>query len=535
MGMTRIVLGVWLGLGLSGCTVGPNYKVPRTDTGRAFAELPRSDSTQPSRTTSRPAEVTKWWTTFRDPELDSLIGRAVKSNPSLVQAEARIRQARFARLIAGAAELPQVNVGAGYQRARGSSNIVIPPGAFGIPTGPRTGASRQAPTRLDQPSSPATPAAGATSGAGTGGAPVSPLGNGGLPGVVTDLYQVGFDASWEIDVFGGTRRSIEAANADYQAAIEDRRDVLITLSAEVARNYVELRGYQREIEIAQDNLRSQQQTLQYTRDRFNAGVSTQLDVSRAQAQVASTAASIPSLDAAVHESIHRISVLLGEHPGALLEELMSSRPIPSAPPEVPVGMPAELLRRRPDLRRAERQLAAATARVGIATAQLYPRFTLLGSFGFDATKFARIADWPSRYYSIGPGISWPIFDAGRIRANINLQNAAQAQALSAYEQTVLIALQDVEDSLVAYSREQMRRQALAEAVAANRVAVDLANQQYNQGVVDFLTVLESERSLYAADDALVQSDARISGNLVSLYKALGGGWQLDGQSTPSNQ
>jgi NodT family efflux transporter outer membrane factor (OMF) lipoprotein len=211
----------------------------------------------------------------------------------------------------------------------------------------------------------------------------------------------------------------------------------------------------------------------------------------------------------------------------LVEELLPLQPIPPAPAEVPVGVPADLLRRRPDIRRAERQLAAATARVGEATANLYPRFTILGNFGFDATKFAKIANWSSYYYSIGPGVTWPIFDAGRIRANIRVQNEAVNQYMSNYEQTVLNAMEDVEDALVDYSREQQRRQALNEAVAANRQAVDLATQQYQQGVVDFLTVLEAQRSLFAAEDEVARSDVQISSDLVALYKALGGGWEVD--------
>jgi len=520
--MKRTPLSVLTALAVAGCTVGPNYQAPRLDAGRAFSEVQPVSTTQPSKAVTQPIELTEWWATFNDPELNELARRAVKANPSLVQAESRIRQARWAAVVAGAAEYPVVNVGGGYAHARGSKNIVFPPSAFGAPAGIK---GRQAPSRVDQPSEPSSSAAAA--GTASSGIPLSPLGQGGLPGVSTDLYQAGFDASWEIDVFGGVRRSVEAANADYQAAVEDRRDVCITLVSEIAVNYVELRGYQRQIQIAQENLKAQQQSLALTQEKFHAGVTTQLDVARAQAQVATTAAGIPSLDAQVHQSIHRISVLLGEHPDALMEELAADRPIPQAPATVAVGMPAELLRRRPDLRRAERQLAAASARVGVATADLYPKFSLLGTFGFDATKFTHVADWSSRYYSIGPGVSWPIFDAGRIRANIHVQDESQAQALSAYEQTLLIALQDVEDALAAYSREQLRRQALAEAVAANRQAVDLATQQYQQGVVDFLTVLEAQRALYGAEDALAQSDEQIAADLVALYKALGGGWEVE--------
>jgi NodT family efflux transporter outer membrane factor (OMF) lipoprotein len=516
-------LGILTAILLAGCTVGPNYHEPHAKVEAGFGELKAVSATQPSQPTTRPVEISEWWATFHDPELDSLIRRSAKSNPSLLQAESRIQESRAERIIAGAGELPTVNAGGGYLHARGSSKVTFPLSAFGITSPPK---GKQAPSRVDAPSQVNAQQLGPVGGSVGGGVPTSPLGSGGLPNVTTDLYQAGFDASWEIDIFGGVRRGIEAANEDYQAALEDRRDVLISLMAEVARNYIELRGYQREIAITQENLHTQQQTLAVTQDRFRAGVTTELDVARARAQVATTAAGIPSLDASVHDTIHRLSVLLGEPPITLMEELTRAQPIPPAPADVPVGVPADLLRRRPDIRRAERQLAAATARVGVATAQLYPRFTILGSFGFDATKFANISEWPARYYSIGPGVTWPIFDAGRIRANIRVQNEAVKQYLSIYEQTVLIAMQDVEDALIDYSREQMRRQALSEAVAANRLSVELATQQYQRGVVDFLTVLDAEGNLYGAEDALTRSDVQISADLVALYKALGGGWEL---------
>ena len=517
-------LGILAAIGLAGCTVGPNYRHPHTKVSDSFGEIATESTTQPSRPTTRPVGITEWWATFHDPELESLVRRAVKTNPNLQQAESRIVEARAERVIAGAGELPTVNVGGGYVHARGSSKVSFPISAFGITSPPR---GKQENSRVGAPSPVGTPTFPGETGTVGGGVPQSPLGSGGLPNVTTDLYQAGFDASWEIDIFGGVRRSIEAANADYQAAIEDRRDVYISLLAEVARNYIELRGYQREIAIAQENLASQQQTLALTEDRFKAGVTTQLDVARARAEVATTAAGIPSLDGLVHQSAHRIAVLLGEPPMTLLPELIEIKPIPAAPADVSIGAPADLLRRRPDIRRAERQLASATARVGVATAQLYPRFTILGTFGFDATKFSKLASWPARYYSLGPGVTWPIFDAGRIRANIRVQNEAVKQYLSDYDQTVLNAMGEVEDTLVDYSREQQRHQALDEAVAADQQAVDLARQQYQQGVVDFLTVLEAERSLYGAEDARARSEIQISSDLVALYKALGGGWELD--------
>jgi len=511
--MKRTALALFATLGPLGCNVGPNYSPPTFKTPASFSEIPPTATTQPSRTNAQPIEISQWWATFRDPELSSLIRRAAASNLDLKQAESRIRSARWSRVIAASGLYPTVNLGGDYLGARGSKNVKFPLSAFG------------APIKSEKKDSTSSGSGGASS-----GAPLSPLGGGGLPGVETNIYQAGFDASWEIDIFGGTRRSIEAAEADYKASVESRNDVYVSLLAEVARNYVELRQTQNQIRITNENLDTQKASLALTQERFRAGVTTQLDVSRAQAQVADTAAGIPSLDAQMHQTIHRLGVLLGEQPAELTGELTQTGVIPAVPDVVPVGVPTDLLRRRPDIRRAERQLASATAHVGVATADLYPKFTLIGTFGFDASKFSHIADYSSRYWSIGPGVTWPVFNAGRIRANIQTYNESQQQALTTYEQTVLQAMEDVEDALVAYSREQMRRQALADSVAANKQSVDLATQQYRQGVVDFLTVLEAQRSLFLAEDQLAISDAQIAADLVALYKAIGGGWELEPSS-----
>jgi NodT family efflux transporter outer membrane factor (OMF) lipoprotein len=496
-----------------GCEVGPNYKPPVVKVGATYAEV--SPTTRPSVATTRPVQITQWWATFHDPELDSLISQAVTGNLTLAEAESRVRQARAQRGVVGSELFPQINAGGGYQRARGSNNVTIPAGAFGFGAKPAERRARPA-DQVD-----AVPAGG----------PQSPLGNGGLPGVDTDLYQVGFDSTWEIDVFGGQRRSIEAAKADVQAAVEDQRDVLVSLLAEVARNYIDLRGYQRQYAIAQENLSAQQDTLQLTTSKFNAGFVTQLDVARQATQVATTAAELPVLEAEIHSSMHALGVLLGKDPDALAVELSAASPIPPVPPEVPVGLPSELLRRRPDIRRAERRMAAATARVGEATADLYPKFSITGALGLDSTKPKHILDWSSKYWALSPGISWPIFDAGRVKANINVTNEVQKQALDDYQQTVLTALKDVEDSLSSYQTEQVRRAALADAVTAAQQAVELAKQQYNQGVVDFLTVLDAQRAEFATEDSLAQSDQAISTDLVSLYKALGGGWEVTAAAT----
>ena len=507
-------------LALIGCqAVGPNYRRPDTTTPATYSELAEAAAaskaaSRPSVVTNRPPQVTQWWSTFNDPELNSLIDRAAQSNLDLRRAGQRVLQARAQLVVAGADQYPELDVGGGYQNARGSKHVSLPLGQL-LPKGAGKDSSRQASS------------ANGVSSAETPGFITSPFGAGGLPGVTTNLYQVGFDAAWELDIFGGVRRSVEAAGADLDASIEDRRNVLVTLLAEVARDYVMLRGTQRQIAIARENLESQRQTLGLTIDRFNNGLTTQLDVARARAQVDVTAATIPTLEASERSSMHQLAVLLGQPPQTLLEELSKPNPIPKAPPEVPAGIPSELLRRRPDIRRAERQLAAATARIGAATADLYPKFSLTGSFGLDATKPRQVFNWESRYFAFSPSVIWPVFDAGRIRANIRVQDAAQGQALTTYESAVLTAMREVEDALVSYGREQARNRLLVDGVEAERLAFKLAGDQYRQGTVDFLTVLDVERSLFDAEDALVQSDRDISADLVALYKALGGGWEIE--------
>jgi len=471
-----IALGMAIALGVAGCAVGPNYQPPTP-------KLPESYG-QP---TTRPltADIARWWETFNDPTLESLIHRGIESNLDLQLAEARIRESRAASGVARADYWPTVDANASYSRNSRSNNI------------------------------------NSFAGSSTGGAGASP----GFGPRETDFFQVGFDSTWELDVFGGVRRSVEAAEADIEASLEDRRDVLITLLGDVAQNYIVLRGRQRQLDITQANLKSQQETLALTQARFRAGLVGELDVARAQALVASTASTIPSREQDVQQAIHRISVLLGEQPQALAAELQATGPIPSGVGVVPTGLPSDLLRRRPDIRRAERQLAAQTARIGVATADLFPRFSLTGSLGLQSQKFTNLFESNSLFWGIGPGVTWNIFNAGKVRSNIEIQNARQQQALVQYQQAVLSSLEEVDNALVAYDREQSRRVSLAQAVDANRRAVDLANQLYTRGLVDFLNVQESQRSLLISEDALAQSDALVSSDLVALYKALGGGWE----------
>ena len=480
--MRTHIVGVLGAILLVGCTVGPNYQQPQTGVPDTFAAAHEAPSTRPTTqvvSTTQPAPTVSdaWWRSFNDPILDALIDEAARANLDLRAAEARVREARAARGVVSADWWPDVVGGAGYSRSKGSEN----------------------------------------------------LGTSGLPGAgeEMDLWDARFDALWELDVFGRTRRGVEAADADIAASIADRNDVLLTLLAEVARNYVELRGFQRQIDIASENMRSQQGTLELTQAKFRAGLTSDLDVARAEAQVATTASQIPALQAAATQAIHRLSVLLGQQPAALYEQLTPPSMIPAPPPEIPVGLPSELLRRRPDIRRAERSLAAATARIGVATADLFPRFTISGALGLQSDTFKSWGDSASSFWSIGPGVSVPIFNAGRLRSNVAVQRARTDQALAAYEQTVLNSLEEVESALVAYRKEYIRRASLERAVTANQRAVALSQQLYDRGLSTFLDVLDAQRALYVTQDELVRSDALVSSNAVALFKTLGGGWNAE--------
>jgi outer membrane protein, multidrug efflux system len=461
----------------AGCTVGPNYKRPDLPTPSTWNEAQQSgiDATG--------TDLERWWTVFNDPLLDSLVERALRSNLDLRVAEARIREARANRAVVAAGAWPTIGTSGSYNRVRTSEN------AFAI-----------------------SPQGGSTS---------SPQGG----TLDQNLYKAGFDANWEVDIFGGVRRSVEAADATIDAAVEDQRDVLVTLLGDVAKNYIDVRGFQRQLAVSRANLKAQEETLQLTQVRFQAGLASDLDVAQQEAQVNTTASLIPLLESALKRSAYDLDLLLGLEPGSLAGELNKDAAIPSLPPKVLVGLPSELLRRRPDIRRAERQLAAATAQVGSAMADLFPKFSLTGVVGLQSIS---ASDWltrGSRFWNIGPTISWPIFDAGKIRANIEVRNAQQEQALTQYEKSVLSAFQEVETALVNYANEQATYRSLTDAVAANRRAVTMANELYIRGLNDFLNVLDAQRALYVTETALTQSQATMASNLVALYKALGGGWE----------
>ncbi len=472
----QVVLGAAVGLlVITGCTVGPNYHAPETSLPAAWTGGITSNG--PVIAATSPAATTNWWAAFRDPALDSLISRAMVSNLDLKQAESRIRQSRAQRAVITAGFWPSVNATGEYRDSR------------------QSGANTKS----------------------------------------VNLYQAGLDASWELDIFGGTRREVEASDADIAASIEDKRDVLVTLEAEVALNYISLRGVQQELVIARENLAAQEHSVDLTSQLFHGGFRSKLDVANAEAQVATTRSQIPVLEASARQSMYALSLLLARDPSALVQELSSEEPIPLAPPEVPVGLPSELLRRRPDVRLAEAKLHGATARIGVATADLFPKFSLTGSLGVSSAKSSSLVSWDNRFYSFGPTVTWAVFHAGAIRANVAVQNELEKQELLNYQKTVLTALSDVEGSLVAYVKEQQHHQALAEAASANREAAALAMQLYTQGQTDFLSVLIAQRSLYASQDSVVQSERSVATDLVAVYKALGGGWDSESKTSDSKK
>lgn len=513
-------------LTVGGCAVGPNFHRPQPSMPAGWHGPANSaPASQASVPVVEPLQIIQWWTTFNDPALDALVSQAAANNLDLLQAEARIRQARANRDIAVSPLFPTFSAVSSYSRSETGAKILA-----GNVGGTATSSSSKS-NNTSAVASLLAKLLGTSTGTGTGtgtgtSSPSSVTAAARINAVPHSFFQAGFDSAWELDVFGGTRRNIESANATLQASVEDRRNVLITLLSEVAVNYIQLRGFQREIVIARENLVAQEKTADVTRRRFRGGFVSRLDVANADAQVATTKSTIPPLEVSARQSIYSLSVLLGREPAALLPQLSPDGPIPAAPPTVPVGLPSELLRRRPDIRFAEGQLHATTANIGVAVAQLFPQFTLNGSILTQGNTLEKLGDWGFHTWSFGPSMNWPIFQGGATIGNIRLQTAVQQQSMLQYQKTVLTALQDVENALVAFTEEQDRRTALEDAVNFNRQAVDVSMRLYTQGQTDFLNVLNAQRSLFAVEDALAQSERTVATNLVALYKALGGGWEV---------
>jgi len=453
-----------------------------------------------SRATTQPLQQPEWWTTFGDPTLTSLIARAASANPDLRLAALRIQEARAQRAVAGAAAWPSLNAAASWQGQRLSENT---------PTGRLFGLAGDIPGLANSPNASVS----------------NPYGQ----------FQLGFDAFWELDLFGGVKRSIEASDADAAAAVEDWRGVEVALFGEVVRAYVDLRGAQRKRAVAMENLGIARDLLRVARRRRSLGLSSEIDVSRAAAQASLIEAQLPSLDRQITGDINELSRLINREPGALRTELESAQPVPPVPPEIAVGLPAELVCRRPDIRSAEKRLHAATARQGVAIADRFPRLTLTAAGGYQAQDLTNLLDWASRFGVIGPQLALPLFDAGRRRAKVQVA-AYRAQAATVdYGRTVLNALHEVDGALTAYAEEQKRRALIAGAVSQNRSAVRLARLRYENGLDSILGVLDAERTLHENEALLADSTTAISIRLVALYKALGGGWDGSADKSDSAQ
>lgn len=524
--LKRAGLPVALAMLASGCMTGPDYVRPD------IATPPDWVSEKAGGVSTEQGDLTAWWTQFNDPLLNSLIARSAESNFDIRVAASRVREARAARGIAAASLLPTVGLSGSATRSQSREPQVSSgsPVSGGIGFGPG-GLSRTINVRAgDYNISHTASAAG-----GTTGLTISPTG--GAADRTSDLFSLGFDAAWELDVFGGNRRAVEAADADLESVIESERQVLVSLVAEVALNYIDLRAAQNRLLITQRNIAAQDETVKLTGARYDAGLSSELDAVRARALLANFQGQVPLLEQQVASAIYRLGVLLGGEPGMLLAELQPPAPLPTVPTTVPVGLPSELLKRRPDIRVAERVLAAENARIGVAMADLYPKFSLTGGLSGQSSVLGSTLNSANQLWSFGPSVSWPIFQGGRIRANIDVQNERQEQALLRYEQTIMQALAEVETSLVGFDKEQVYRRALQDAVAANQRAVALANERYARGLEGFLNALQAQRDLFETEDQLVQSESIVLANLVSLYKSLGGGWDpaslapIDG-STP---
>lgn len=462
-------LYVGTGLFIAGCAVGPDYERPKVDMPDAWTQSQASNAAE----SLDPNERTQWWTRMNDPVLDSLMEKAVQANWDLREALFRIRESRAYRAYVSGSRLPNVDASGSYTRNRYSEN------GASVGTGEDVG-----------------------------------------------LYTGGFDAAWEIDLFGKIRRSVESAQASLDASVDSYYGVQVALLGEVAGTYVELRTIQLRLRYAQNNLAVQSKTLGLTRDLFAAGRVSELDVKRAESSVANTESQIPPLKASEIQAVNRLAVLLGDFPGTLGSELAAQGEIPHMSQLPTVGLPADLLRRRPDIRQAERELAVRVAQIGVAEAERYPSFSLSGTFELQARDFADWGNWSSRAYSYGPSLKWNVFSGNRVDNNIRIQEAAAEQARARYEQAVLTAVEEVENALAACTHEQDRHAALERAAAASEQSVTLVQSLYKSGLADFQDVLDVEQSLFEQQDSLAASRGQVVQDIIRLYKALGGGWTL---------
>ncbi|MDR3439062.1 efflux transporter outer membrane subunit [Telmatospirillum sp.] len=452
------------------CTVGPDYRPPAVDTPADWAET--SAVGNQDRSAASTERLARWWSSFADPTLDNLVGEAIANNHDVRIAAQRVIEARADRTIAAAGGEPTLSATASAQRSRQSTAMTL-----------------------------------------------SPLGG------VANSFAAGFDASWEVDLFGKTRRSVEAADATVEAAIWNRRAVLVSLLGELGTDYTALRAAQERIAIAERTIAADQDALDLAQQKFDHGLGTELDTAQARAELEQVKASLPQLETQVAQNAHALAVLLGKQPGTLLASLQVPAAMPLAPPTLPVTIPSELLRNRPDIRQSERSLAAANAEIGVAVANLFPSFTISPSLGLDAGKLNKLLTGSGVTWGVGASLGQPIYNGGALDAAVDKATAVTEQDRLTYEQTVLKAFAEVEDALVALGNERQRHDRLGRTVDANRVALQRATELYRAGLSPFINVVNSEKNLFGAEDSLAQSDQTLTQQTVALYKALGGGWQ----------
>ncbi|MGE4285815.1 MAG: efflux transporter outer membrane subunit [Phycisphaerae bacterium] len=454
---------------IGGCAVGPDYKAPESNVPAQWSKASLNDINDTS------LQLGQWWDMFNDSTLSALIEKGT-GNRELAAAASRVSQAQYRLAIAKGEYYPSIDAAAAYERAKASKNA--------------TGA---------------------------------------MPGLTdpTNNHSIGLGLSWDIDLFGRNKRQVEQAMAELDAAREQYNNTLINLYADIATQYVELRAIDKRIEYAEENLRIQRETLNLTTTRFEADLVSQLDVTQASMNMHNTESMIPPLHASRTWAANRLCTLLGLRPGELDNMLNAQGSLPQAPQELLIGIPADIVRNRPDVLRAERLLAAQSARVGVATADLYPSLSITGNFLLQSTDIGDLGEWNSRAYSFGPSIGWNVFDGNRIRSNIELEKERTKEYLANYEQIVLAALAEVEGAVDAYVREREARSALADSVQSAKMSVELANSRYNAGLTDFQNVLDMQRSLSTQQDKLALSEGYVASNLIEVYRALGGGWTAE--------
>ncbi|MEQ1621510.1 MAG: efflux transporter outer membrane subunit [Methylococcales bacterium] len=453
---------------LTACSVGPDHKTPTTELPATFLNADPHDFS------TKNIEVA-WWKLFNDAELTGLVDQTLAHNFDLKTAEANLLEARSLYIEAGLNLLPTVTSHGNYTEQKRS---------------------------------------------------LAALNNRAFVPRELKLFNTGFDAFWEIDLFGRVRRNVEANSDEVDAQDASLRDLKVSLIAEVARNYFQLRGLQAQLAVVKKNVDNQSRTLEITNIKLENGRGTELDSARASAQLETTRANIPPLQSAINQAIHRLGILTGQLPGALTQKLAQPAPLPKMPEIIPVGNPADLLRRRPDIRVAEMTLAASTARIGVATADLFPRVTFVGTISLEAATLSGIGAVGSETFSVGPKISWAALDLGRVYARIKAADAHAEASLAQYQQTVLNALEEAENTLTAYNQERARTEILRAAANAGEKAQTLAQLRFNEGIDDFLTVLDTEQRLLQDQNQLAASETASATTLVALYKALGGGWEF---------